>query len=91
MPGPVVISPNAVYDDTLLCVALDISANTLTQARRSGHLRHTRKGNRVLYLGQWVLDWLAAAPAATNEYDRARQAGQKRAAKPGDGGREGAA
>jgi hypothetical protein len=63
MAEPIVILPDAWYDDVLLQVGLEVSAAVLKDARRSGQLRHARKGNRTLYLGQWVLDWLAAAPA----------------------------
>jgi hypothetical protein len=61
--APVRIDPEAVYDDDILYVALGLSSKALAQARRSGQLRHTRKGNRVLYLGRWVIDWLCADTA----------------------------
>jgi hypothetical protein len=54
------IDPAGIYDDALLCDLLGVSAQALTHARRSGELRSTRKGQRILYLGQWVLDWLKA-------------------------------
>ena len=57
---PVRIEPDSIYDDLLLYQALGISTATIAQARRSGELRHARKGNRTLYLGQLVLDWLKA-------------------------------
>jgi hypothetical protein len=60
MTTPVLIEPAAVYDDGSVHVALAIPSATLTRARREGRLRYTRKGRRVLYLGQWLLDWLAA-------------------------------
>jgi hypothetical protein len=53
------IEPNGVYDDALLCSALEVSTNTLADARRAGELRFARKGRRVLYLGEWVMAWLA--------------------------------
>lgn len=52
------IDPKAVYDDSALSVALGVGIESLTRARKTGELRHTRKGRRVLYLGQWILDWL---------------------------------
>ena len=52
------IEPKAVYDDSALSVALGVSAESLARARRAGVLRYTRKGRRILYLGQWILDWL---------------------------------
>jgi hypothetical protein len=54
------IDPDGIYDDDLLYGELGVSAQTLARARREGDLRFTRKGKRVLYLGQWVLDWLQA-------------------------------
>jgi hypothetical protein len=57
------IEPNGVYDDTLLRVALDVGTQTLSSARRSGRLRFARKGHRIFYLGQWVIDWLSGPTA----------------------------
>jgi hypothetical protein len=54
------IDPAGVYDDAGLYAALEVSYQTLARARRDGRLRYTRQGRRVLYLGQWLLDWLAA-------------------------------
>ncbi len=54
------IIPTGIYDDALLRTELGISAQTLAVARRRGELRSTRKGQRILYLGQWVIDWLTA-------------------------------
>jgi hypothetical protein len=53
------IDPDAIYDDGAVCLALDIPSSALARARRDGRLRHTRQGRRALYLGQWLLDWLA--------------------------------
>ena len=60
MLSPVPIDPGAVYDDGAVVLALDIPSATLVRARREGRLRYTRQGRRVLYLGQWLLDWLSA-------------------------------
>jgi hypothetical protein len=54
------IDPAGIYDDIILCNLLGVSTQTLNRARRSGELRSTRKGQRILYVGQWVLDWLCA-------------------------------
>jgi hypothetical protein len=54
------IDPDGVYDDDLLYAALEVSAATLSRARRDGRLTYTRQGRRILYLGRWVLDWLTA-------------------------------
>ena len=58
MVSPALIDPRALYDDGAIVLALDIPSSTLARARRDGTLRYTRRGRRVLYLGQWVLDWL---------------------------------
>ncbi len=58
MKEPYVILPNAFYETFMLQVGLGISEQVLAKAKRSGELRFTRKGNQVLHLGQWVLDWL---------------------------------
>jgi hypothetical protein len=58
MATPIQIDPVSIYDDTLLSTLLGVSAQTLARARRGGDLRYTRKGQRILYLGAWVLAWL---------------------------------
>jgi hypothetical protein len=60
MVDPVCIDPQAVYDDGAITLALGIPSATLVHARKAGRLRYTRKGRRVLYLGQWIIDWLKA-------------------------------
>lgn len=57
------IEPNAIYDDDVLFSTLGVTSRTLSKARQAKQLRFTRKGQRVLYLGKWVLDWLAADSA----------------------------
>jgi hypothetical protein len=59
------IDPADIYDDGALYATLGVSAGILARARRGGRLRHTRQGRRILYLGQWVLDWLTADSAPT--------------------------
>jgi hypothetical protein len=54
------IHPTGIYATDDLCAMLDVSPATLSEARRSGALRSTRKGRRIIYLGEWVLAWLAA-------------------------------
>jgi len=60
MQAPVSIEPQQVYDDGALYLTLGLTPSTLAGARRRGALRYTRRGKRTLYLGQWILDWLAA-------------------------------
>jgi hypothetical protein len=61
MSEPITIEPATVYDDSALRLALGITSATLSNARRNGCLRFTRKGKRTLYLGEWVLAWLRDA------------------------------
>jgi hypothetical protein len=65
--APIVIDPAAIYHDGTLRLALDLPSATLARARREGRLRFTRQGGRVLYRGQWILDWLEADALATKE------------------------
>jgi hypothetical protein len=58
MPDTATIHPNGVYGTDDLCAMLDVSPQTLAEARRAGALRSVRKGRRVIYLGEWVLAWL---------------------------------
>ena len=58
MIDPVTIEPEALYDDASLRQSLGLSPTALSSARRSGTLRHIRKGKRTLYKGVWVLAWL---------------------------------
>lgn len=58
MVQPVQIQADAIYDDGSLHDTLGIRPSTLAKARKSGGLRFKRAGNRTLYLGQWLLDWL---------------------------------
>jgi hypothetical protein len=61
MTSPVEVSPNAIYDDGALYLQVGIAPNATAKARREGKLRYLRVGRRVLYLGQWLLDWLDSA------------------------------
>src|SRR5262245_62291592 len=59
----VAIDPDAVFDDAALHNELGLSASAVRRARRAGELRYTRKGQRTLYLGRWVLAWLGGETA----------------------------
>jgi hypothetical protein len=58
MIEPVRIEPEALYDDGSLRQTLGLTPATLAAARRAGSLRYSRCGQRTLYLGRWLLDWL---------------------------------
>lgn len=72
MTEPVLIEPEALYDDRSLQHALGLSPATLAAARRSGALRFTRQGKRTLFKGAWVLAWLesdSTPPTPRHEAD----------------------
>jgi hypothetical protein len=46
MIEPVLIAPEAIFDDGSLRQALGLTPATLAAARRAGLLRYTRKGKR---------------------------------------------
>ncbi len=52
------IDPEAVYTDADLRLMLGLTSAALSRARRQGRLRYSRQGRRVLYRGQWIVDWL---------------------------------
>jgi hypothetical protein len=66
------IESDAIYDDTLLYRELRITSAVLARARKSGELRYTRRGNRTLYLGQWIRNWLQLDNPAQEEGDATR-------------------
>ena len=55
---PIRIEPDAIYDDGALVLTLGLTHAAIARARRNGRLRYTRNGRRILYRGQWILDWL---------------------------------
>jgi hypothetical protein len=63
MPGTIQIDPHAVYTDGSLRLLLDLPSSTLAKARRAGSLRFSRRGKRVYYRGEWILDWLVGGKA----------------------------
>lgn len=71
MIEPVLIEPEALYDDGSLRQALGVTPAALAAARRAGTLRYTRTGKRSLYKGEWILSWLESAATRPEE---ARQA-----------------
>jgi hypothetical protein len=58
MANTLSIDPDTVYSEGAVSLALDLPLSTLLRERREGRLRYTRKGNRVLILGRWLLTWL---------------------------------
>lgn len=54
----------AIYDDTRARHVLGLAKTTLAQAREDGSLRYRRSGNRIVYLGEWLLEWMRSASEA---------------------------
>jgi hypothetical protein len=67
MVEPVLVEPEAIYDDGSLRQALGVTPATLAAARRAGSLRYTRTGKRIFYKGAWVSAWLEMAAATAPE------------------------
>ena len=65
------IDRSAVFDDAALQASLGVSADALTKARKAGQLNFTRKGQRILYLGSWILEWLEADAAVAKGVNHA--------------------
>ncbi len=55
---PIRIDPDAIYDDGALVLTLGLTHAAIARARRNKRLRYTRNGRRILYRGQWIIDWL---------------------------------
>ncbi len=66
------IIPDAVYDDGALLMVYGITPTAMANARSSGSLRHVVVGKRVLYLGQWLLDWLESEAVPKTAKTKAR-------------------
>jgi len=60
MANTLSLDGNTIYDEGAVSLALDIPLSTLDRARREGRLRFTRKGRRIFFRGQWLLDWFEA-------------------------------
>ncbi len=67
MIAPYTLDPHAWFDDAALVKTLGLKVGSLDKARRSGELKYTRKGGRVLYLGRWVHQWLTHDEAPQRE------------------------
>lgn len=61
MIAPVLLEPEALFDDTALRQTLGLAPTTLAAARRDGRLRYCRQGNRLFYKGRWISDWIESA------------------------------
>jgi hypothetical protein len=59
--SPIRIEPDGLYDDGTLRLLLGLACGTTARARREGSLRFSRRGNRTLYKGAWILAWIEGA------------------------------
>jgi hypothetical protein len=74
MIEPVLIVPDALYDDGALRLCLGLTSSAVCAARRSGTLRFTRQGKRTLYKGAWILAWLESESSSkTPKADRRQE------------------
>jgi hypothetical protein len=73
MIEPVLIEPDALYDDGALRQALGLTPASLAIGRRAGTLRYIRQGRRTFYKGAWILDWLESA--TTKPHQKATRQG----------------
>lgn len=55
---PTRIDPAGIYHDGEARLLLGLTDATMARARREGRLRYTRQGHRIIYRGQWIIDWL---------------------------------
>jgi len=57
MIAPTPVHPDSIYDEPAIKFCLGISPAALAEGRRSGKLRFSRIGNRILYRGGWLMGW----------------------------------
>ena len=77
MHEPITVEPMALYDDGALHMLLGLTPASLAKARHGGALRYSRKGKRILYRGQWILDWIAVNEAAAERCGIQQEQGSK--------------
>jgi hypothetical protein len=54
MSGPDTINPDTWFDADALSETLGLRFGAIDRARKSGALRCTRRGGRILFRGRWV-------------------------------------
>jgi hypothetical protein len=65
--APITIDPDGWYSDGQARLLLDLPSATLARARRKGGLRYAKAGNRILYQGQWLTDWLSSSAEGVSD------------------------
>jgi hypothetical protein len=62
-PQPVKIDADGWYADGAVRLLFEMPSATLCRARRTGGLRFARRGQKIWYRGQWLIDWLERGKA----------------------------
>jgi hypothetical protein len=60
-PLPPAIEPTAVYDLAQARAVLNLAASTLEREVALRRIRYARRGGRLLFKGQWLLQWVEDA------------------------------
>lgn len=58
--NPISLDPSTFYDEVSASRALRVPASTLAKARKDRAIRYSRRGQRVLYRGDWLAEWVSA-------------------------------
>lgn len=59
-----VIDPNGVYSLDDVAAIMGTSRRGIARAVKEDGLAYSRRGNRRVFLGQWVLEWIVAGKIA---------------------------
>lgn len=70
MANSLMVNRDGIYDLGTVCLALDIRQSTLNRARREGRLKYAREGNRIFFLGKWLIEWLEKDCCRNNDSAR---------------------
>jgi hypothetical protein len=58
---PAKIDPDGIYTEGQARLLLGLTAATFARARRQRRVRFTRQGQRLLYRGTWLIEWLESS------------------------------
>ena len=65
------IRPNEVFDRDSAQKSLGLTKSSLAREIRLGRLRCSKRGGRCLFLGKWLLEWIAAGEVRPRREGRA--------------------
>jgi hypothetical protein len=63
-PSVAPVHPTGVYGREQARAILGLPDSTFRLECQSGRLRSSRRGKRLYFLGQWLIDWVSATPAS---------------------------